>query len=116
MKKGAFIGMLFHTRDYIHLAHLDAVLYNTHVILDDFYKNITELIDELVEATQADEGILTIHIPATSLSADSLEFLLEFKSFLNGSRDIFNKSFQQSIIDEIEILTNKTVYKLKYLK
>lgn len=119
MNKGIFLGMLFHARDYIHLAHLDTTgpgSYATHIALNEFYNNILEITDELIESTQGEEGILKIIIPSTTLSESALDFLLQLKEYIKDQRSIFKESWQQSIIDDLQQLIAKTIYKLKYLK
>ena len=119
MNKGIFFGMLFHARDYIHLAHLDITgpgSYATHKALNEFYAELIEITDELIEATQGDEGIIQITIPVTTLSESALDFLLVFKEYINKQRILFKENWQQSLLDDIQQLISKTIYKLKYLK
>ena len=119
VNKGAFFGMLFHARDYIHLAHLDITgpgSYATHKALNEFYDEILEITDTLLEATQGEEGILKITIPATVLSNSALDFLIELREYIKTQRTIFKESWQQNIIDNLQQLISQTVYKLKYLK
>lgn len=119
VNKGVFFGMLFHARDYIHLAHLDASgpgSFSLHKALNKFYDEILEITDTLIESTQGDEGLIKITIPKTELSKSAQEFLLELREYIKTQRVIFKESYQQNIIDEIQQLISQTLYKLKFLK
>jgi DNA-binding ferritin-like protein len=119
VNKGVFFGMLFHSRDYIHLAHLDVSgpgSFAAHKALNEFYGEILDIIDTLIESTQGEEGILKITIPKTELSKPAQEFLLELREYIKNQRVIFKESFQQNIIDNLQQLISQTIYKLKYLK
>lgn len=119
MNKGVFFGMLFHARDYIHLAHLNISgpgSFATHKALNEFYDGILGITDSLIESTQGEEGLIDITIPATKLSKSAQDFLLELREYIKTQRVIFKESFQQNIIDTIQELISQTVYKLKYLK
>lgn len=119
VNKGVFFGMLFHARDYIHLAHLDATgpsSFSMHKALNKFYDEILEITDTLIESTQGEEGLVKITIPVTVLSKSALEFLVELREYIKTQRVIFKESWQQNILDELQQLISQTVYKLKYLK
>lgn len=108
-----FIGTLFQFRDRIHLAHLATGSYAVHSALNDLYEGLLDQIDALAESAQA-EGLLKITIPQSDPSDESVA--QELVDFVRTNRYIFPYSYQSQIIDNIEELGTKTIYKLRFLK
>jgi hypothetical protein len=120
MKPGDFFGKLFQLRDEIHLNHLRVTGPNsfaTHSALNEFYSDVLDLIDGLVESYQGKYGIVDITIPS-SKSEDSIKCLEELAKLTDGGAaySMFSETFIQNQIDEISTLTYQTLYKLKNLK
>ena len=111
----SFLGELFMYRNLIHLAHLNTQSYATHVALNDLYEGLLEHIDTLVETAQT-ETILNISIPGCNSSEANVSCANSLLDCVRSKRYVFPHSFQQNICDEIEELTSKTIYKLKFLK
>lgn len=110
-----FLGTLFQYRDKFHLAHLNTTSYAQHVALNDLYEGILDQIDTLVETAQA-EGLLSISIPQSSTSDSNVGSVKELLDYVRMNRNIFMYSYQQQILDNIEELLSRTIYKLTYLK
>lgn len=108
-----FIGTLFQFRDRIHLAHLATTSYAQHVALNDLYEGLLDQIDTLVETAQS-EGLLKITIPQSDPSNESV--VKELLDFVRMNRNIFPYSYQQQILDNVEEITNRTLYKITFLK
>ncbi len=108
-----FIGTLFQFRDRIHLAHLSTTSYASHGALNELYEGLLDQIDALAESAQA-EGLLKITIPQSDPSDESVA--QELLDFVRTNRYIFPYSYQNQIIDNIEELGCKTVYKVRFLK
>lgn len=108
-----FIGTLFQFRDRIHLAHLATGSYAAHVALNDAYEGLLDQIDTLTETAQS-EGLLKITIPQSDPSNETV--VQDLLAFVRTNRNIFPYSYQQQILDNIEELASKTIYKLKFLK
>lgn len=113
-----FIAYLFSVRNGLHLHHLKQKgngAYAAHIALNDAYEEILDFIDELAETAQT-ETLLEINIPTTSINGEALSYVKSVLSYVRNNRSIFPHSFQQNILDEIEALLSKTIYKLTFLK
>lgn len=108
-----FLGTLFQFRDRIHLAHLSTGSYAQHMALGSLYEDLLDEIDTLVETAQAD-GILSINIPQSNPSNEGVA--QELLDFVRMNRNIFPYSYQQQLLDNVEEMTSRTIYKLKFLK
>lgn len=120
MKPGDFFGKLFQLRDEIHLNHLKVTgpgSFAAHSALNEFYSDVLDLIDSLVESYQGKYGIIEITI-SSSKSGDSIKCLEELVKLTDeGSAYLlFHESYLRNQIDEISTLTYQTLYKLKNLK
>ena len=98
--------------------HLQADNHDIHVILDEFYKEMPELVDALIEAWQADHDVVKDYnnmLDAKQVSA--LAFLEELKNFTkNGRSELLNgESELESLCDDILAQIDSTIYKLKRL-
>jgi len=112
-----FLGKLFQVRDQIHLSHLSSKSFSEHVALGDFYSELIDLVDTLVESIQGKYGIQTIVIPSSS----KVEPIVSLKTLakLTDGGELYNKvneSWIKNQLDEISQLTYQTIYKLENLK
>lgn len=108
-----FIGTLFQFRDRIHLAHLSTGSFAVHKALGSLYEGLLDQIDTLTETAQS-EGLLKITIPQSDPSNESVA--QELLDFVRTNRHIFPYSYQSQIIDNIEEITSRCCYKIKFLK
>jgi hypothetical protein len=120
MKPADFFGKLFQLRDEIHLNHLRVTgpsSFAAHSALNEFYSDVLDLIDGLMESYQGKYGIIDITIPS-SKSGDSIKCLEELVKLTDGgvAYSMFSETWIQNQIDEITTLTYSTLYKLKNLK
>lgn len=120
MKPGDFFGKLFQLRDEIHLNHLRVTgpgSFAAHSALNEFYTDVLELIDGLIESYQGKYGIIDITIPS-SKSGDSIKCLEELVKLTDGGSaySMFTETWIQNQIDEISTLGYQTLYRLKNLK
>ena len=98
--------------------HLQADNHDIHVILDEFYKEMPELVDALIEAWQADHDVVKDYnnmLDAKEVSA--LAFLEELKNFTKRGRSelLAGESELESLCDDILAQIDSTIYKLKRL-
>lgn len=119
-KPTEFFGKLFQIRDQIHINHLRITgtgSYAGHIALHDFYDEILDLTDTLIESYQGKYGILDITIPASS-KTEAITTLEELAKLTDGGNayNLFKETWLQNQIDEISTLTYQTLYKLKNLK
>lgn len=114
------ISLLFYSRDYGHRAHLKTQSYAAHMALDTFYKELTEKIDELVEAYQGCYGLLDIPFVQAEDNVDTpMPVLQRHLQVLQGTRYSALPSEMTSLhnlIDEIEQVFSTALYKLRFLK
>jgi hypothetical protein len=120
MKPADFFGKLFQLRNEIHLNHLRVTgpgSFAAHSALNEFYSDVLDLIDGLVESYQGKYGIVDITIPS-SKSGDSIKCLEELAKLTDGGAaySMFSETWIQNQIDEISTLVYQTLYKLKNLK
>ena len=112
VKPEIFFGVLFHSRDCMHLTHLQTMSFAEHKALNEYYDGILGLTDELIETYFGLIGKrLGIKIPQAEY-INSQAHLKQLYSYIESNRDIFEQSHIQNIIDEICALINKTQYLL----
>tara|TARA_R110000868_G_scaffold63178_6_gene190427 strand:- start:6784 stop:7164 length:381 start_codon:yes stop_codon:yes gene_type:complete len=117
IKPTDFFGKLFQIRDQIHLSHLATKSFAQHVALGEFYSNILELTDSLIESYQGKYGIINITIQS-STKVDPIVALKELAKLTDGGKAYieFKETWIQNQLDEISALTYQTLYKLENLK
>lgn len=109
----AFISAGLSAVTYAHLFHLNERDYNRHVILDEFYKEFPELIDEFAEAWLADNDSLSMEIP--KMNADTPEEMIQA---IVEMGTVIRPSLipcLQSQLDSIILQCKQTLYKLRKL-
>jgi hypothetical protein len=107
---------LFFVRDTVHLTHLSINSYAKHVALGDYYSELLELTDELIETYQRVYGKQVITIPQSKAVNDISDFLKSFCKTMDSNRGQIKETFLQNIIDEIFAITYRTIYKLDNLQ
>lgn len=110
---------LFHFREQTHIWHLQTTVRAVHVILGDFYEELDEQIDALVEGLMA-QGMLIdaskIQIPI--FANFDLELVKaafrEYLSYIELLHAEFELSAIQNILDDMSTLGNQTLYLLRF--
>lgn len=129
MNMGDMIALLFLSREQAHRAHFKAQgvgSYAAHVALNDFYDNIIDIADSIVEKYQGEMGVL-IDIPFLEPSDASqadvygtiLAELKAHKGWIDAHRYEVcpkDKSAIQNLIDESLEVYEEAIYKLMFLK
>lgn len=95
--------------------HLNASQHNVHVILDDFYKELPEKVDELIEHWMGIYGKVGKYKNVIEYDADPIKYLETLRELVRKGRDLFKESELQSDVDDILGLIDSTLYKLKEL-
>lgn len=112
-----FFGKLFQSRDIAHIEHLKTTSFAAHKALNEYYDEIVDLVDSLIEAYQGIYGLTTISIPASTSQPNVVDYFTGLAQFIKTNREsIFKDSQLLNISDEILQLINSTVYKLRFLK
>jgi len=120
-----FFSKLFESREMAHVYHLQIKgegSYSGHKALDNYYNDVLDLIDELVETYQGQYEIVEdyqIIDTNSTTSKDKIEYFNELQQFIKDNRyTALSKedSHLQNIVDEVVALGYRTLYKLKNLK
>ena len=99
--------------------HLKTSKYSKHMALDEFYKEMPELVDQLIEDYQAINGIVDDYKNVFDASTmNALEYLEELRTFVKESRPEFieGESELESDLDNILSMIDSTIYKVRELK
>jgi DNA-binding ferritin-like protein len=115
---GDFILSILHTVTNTHILHWQSKSFSEHTALGEFYSELSELVDNLVESMQGKYATI-LQYPATyhAPSASGLEELQAFgQYFAMGRQQLPQDSEIQNICDEIANLIDQTTYKLTFLK
>ena len=99
---------------YAHIIHLNEKDYNRHVILDEFYKALPELMDEFAEAWLADNEKIPMELPR--LTSDVPEDMIQSLTEMAATVRPTVIPCLQSQIDSIVLQCKQTLYKLRKLK
>jgi hypothetical protein len=115
---GLFIGTLMQSRNQAHIFHLQTPSFAAHKALQDYYEEIVELIDGLVESYQGRYGILRGYKMEGIIKEDDsavtyFEGLCKFVEIIRTK--LPQDSYIQNEIDNVVNLIESTKYKLKFL-
>ena len=114
------ISYLMHSRTQAHVYHLQTPSFAAHKALNEYYDEIVDLVDGLVESYQGKYGIITGYSNFALLEYQSCEAIQEYFRALNTTIEVLRQdisdSYLQNQIDTITELINSTLYKLKYLR
>lgn len=96
--------------------HLKTNKYSVHMALDEFYKEMPEKIDALIEVYQSSFEIVTDYKNIIKEIDDPEKYLNELKTMIFTNKDIFSGiSSLDSLVDDIMNLIDSTLYKLRRL-
>ena len=109
---------LLHSATTGHILHLQTKSFSEHMALNTFYSEMPELVDQLIEAYQGKNGIVTNYpegyVPYAGSPLDYVSILSDY--FKEARANIGTDSELQNLCDEIQQLFDSTVYKLRFLK
>lgn len=109
------IDKTFHIRDASHIAHWKTKSYSEHMALGDYYEDIIEKIDEIIEAYQGTFGIIG---KVEEQDADIAKSINDMVIWLNENRSNISRNVPsiENIVDELTALNMRTLYKLENLR
>jgi hypothetical protein len=110
MAPSKFLGILFQSRDMMHLTHLDTTSFAEHKALNAYYDGILDLTDSFTEKLFGRSGRIDIIIPE-SKKQDAITHLKGMQAIIEAERDNYASDLQ-NIMDEMVGLVNKTLYLL----
>lgn len=98
--------------------HLRTAKYAKHEALDEFYKELPEKVDALIEGYMGAHGkkITKFENILTSSNMNTLKYLQELKKVCKQGYDLLDENEElESLLDDIVNLINSTLYKVKEL-
>ena len=113
-----FISMLFASRTQAHIFHLQTDSYAAHKALQEYYEEIIEIADGLVESYQGRYGILRDYSGQATFKEDNqpLAYFEALCKYVETTRQaIPQDSYIQNEVDTLVALIEGTKYKLKFL-
>lgn len=114
------ISLLLHSRTQIHILHLQTKSYAEHKALNDYYDEIGDLVDGIVESYQGKYGIIkgyrTYSIDDYISPESTIKYMQGLDKKIKTLRKCCADSYIQNEIDNVVKLINSTLYKLKFLK
>lgn len=101
-----------------HLLHLQSQSFSQHSALGDFYSELDELADGLIESYQGKYGIVRGYPEGPSMpNADPVAFITRLSDYVRSTRGrVASDSEIQNDIDTIQSLIDSTLYKLTNLR
>lgn len=116
MTVGEFFGTLQQSITDEWRKHLQTSKYSTHMALDEFYKEMPELVDVVIEGWQADnDKVFDYQCLIDAKNYNALGYLEKLKEITIEGRKLMSDTGLESDVDAIISLINSTIYKLKHL-
>lgn len=96
--------------------HLKTSKHNIHVILNDFYEDMPEKVDALIEAWMSHNGKVEDYKNTLEpKDMDPIAYLEQLRTFTKEGRELMKETELESLVDDILSLIDSTLYKLKEL-
>ena len=120
-----FFSKLFESKEMAHIYHLQVNNQDNslslHLALDEYYKDLPELIDKLIETYQGQYGIVDGYemIDYKEIKSKTpVEYFENLGEFIKYNKQCISNedTHLHSIIDDISILLYQTLYKMKFMK
>jgi len=113
------VSCLFHSRTQVHVFHLQTNSYAEHKALNEYYDEIVDLTDGLIETFQGKYGILVDYsnLPLQNYQ-DNMQvvtYFIQLAELVHVMREDFEDSYLQNQIDNVVELIESTKYKLRFL-
>jgi hypothetical protein len=118
---GQFVSTLLASRTQAHIFHLQTPSFAAHKALNDYYDEIVDIIDGIVESYQGKYGIVKGYGNVALQEYQSCEGIIAYFTtlcmYVEKSRQMLcQDSYIQNQIDEVVALINSTIYKFRFLK
>ena len=110
------ISALLHSRTQTHIYHLRTDSYSTHKALEEYYTKIGKLLDSYAEVFQGTYGLLNGYetFSLNNNPNNSIKYLTGLTNTLQDT--MIPDDNLKNILDTINELIYRTIYKLKNLK
>lgn len=113
MTIGEFFGTLQQSVTATWRKHLQTSKYSKHMALDEYYKEMPEKVDALIEAWQAENDVVEDYdciLKASDYNA--VTYLKELKKLTKEGRELLGSSELESLCDDVLTLIDSTLYKV----
>lgn len=114
------LAYLLHSRNQVHVFHLQTKSFAEHTALGGYYGSIGDLFDGIAEAYQGKYDIIANYENFGLESYKSNEAVIAYlKALAKKVDDVFDKvndTYIQNQLDGVTELIYSTVYKLRFLK
>lgn len=111
---------LLHSAIVTHIMHWQTESYAQHIALGEYYSEIPELIDSVIEAYQGKTGIILRGFPIEMEDYEKmnpLAYMEQLSAELTDGRALFGADPEiQNLVDAIADLIDSTMYKLRRFK
>lgn len=98
-------------------SHLKTNKYSKHIALNEFYDDVVDLVDDLIEEYQGLHGVVeNLKNILTTDEMDARDYLNELREMTEAGKEFFEEDELKSDVDAILSLIDKTLYKLNELK
>jgi DNA-binding ferritin-like protein len=112
-----FAATMLHSATNTHFFHWSTDSYSKHKALGNYYDEVIDLVDDLVEAYMGCYSKITTFPSVYHMPKEPVAYMESLKTFVDDARkDLPQETQLQNIIDEIAQLIDSTIYKLKNLK
>jgi len=112
-----FAATMLHSATNTHFFHWNTDSFSKHMALGEYYEEIVELVDDLVESYMGCYEQLKTFPSVYHQPKEAVKYLESLKNFVDDARkDLPQETQIQNIIDEIAQLIDSTLYKLRFLK
>lgn len=112
-----FASTILHSITCAHMLHLKSTSYAAHIALGEYYESIDDLIDLWIEAYQGKYGLIEKYDDSFEDHDNALEYMIMMSDYVADMRvRLPEDSELQNIIDEMEALIDRTIYKLRTFK
>jgi len=111
------ISRVFVARDVTHREHWRTSSYAQHVALNEFYDAVIDHIDEIVECTQGQFGLVGDFQVETSPVGNITTWLQAEMDWISSNRDALANGSNSiaNLIDSLVAIYQRTIYKLTHL-
>jgi len=112
----SLLSKLIESRKQAHIFHLQTQSFSEHKALQEFYKGIENLYDELIESLQGEFGIIKGYQSFPSVDYENKQTLITYFKALSTELQEVSRTVKEGYIlnqlDEVQQLLKTTIYKI----
>lgn len=115
MRIEEFFGTLQQSMVETWRSHLMTNKYSEHIALDEFYSDIVDKVDALIENWMGTHEKVEEYLNLLEGDYEALEYMEELRKIVVEGRELMDSSELESCVDDILGLIDRTIYKLREL-